>query len=389
MLDATSMLGQLFPFVRISDLAYLANFLLISSATYQGYIAASFACCAATAAVSARFAKKQNPYIALSTLITATTIYMPYAYSDQPDKFWKIASSQIIGSQAVYIFTNRTSTFLDGYNMEGKALSTSRIAGASNDLFTNPNNLPRKILLIVNESWGEANNKKINQAILEPLVKTLSDAHIKTGTIAFTGATLAGELRELCHLRPNHFNLRNVTDGFEGCIPNKLAALGYKTISLHAAMSVMYDRKYWYPRAGFQQSIFFESKNWQQRCYSFPGACDSDLAHLIPPLFREDKVFAYWLSLNTHSTYDARDIKIDGFNCEGFEIPHNSETCRNLKLQWQFFHTIANLNKNPNMRGTRVIVVGDHPPPIFDQHEKSKYFMDATIPWISFQIPAI
>lgn len=386
-LDTIAILGQLFPFVRISDLAYLTKFLLFSPAAYQGYLAAILACSLITVTLSARFAAKQTEHLALGMLIVATATYMPYAYSEQPEKLWKITSSQLVGSQAAYILTYRTSTFLDGYSMQGAPFATSRIQGATKDIFENPKQAPAKLLLIVNESWGTANDDKVNQALLTPITTSLSSVELKEGRLRFTGATLAGELRELCQLKPNHFNLKKVTEGFDGCLPKKLAALGYKTTSLHGAMSVMYDRKHWYPRAGFQKSIFFESVEWPKRCYSFPGACDIDIADLIPPLFDESKQLVYWLSLNTHSTYDERDISIDGFDCIKLGIQASTETCRNLKLQWQFFYTVSELIKHPNMKGVHVIVVGDHAPPIFDQKEKSQHFIDSTVPWIRFQVP--
>ncbi|MGK8472951.1 hypothetical protein ACRS34_18890 [Stutzerimonas stutzeri] len=386
-LDTIATLGQLFPFVRISDLIYLTQFLLFSPAAYQGYVVAILICCVITITVSARFAARQNQHLALGTLIAATVAYIPYAYSDQSEKFWKITSSQIVGSQAAYILTYRTSTFLDGYSMKGPPFSLSRARGATEHIFENPYRAPNKLLLIVNESWGMANKENINQALLNPITSSLPGTEVKKGSLHFTGATLAGELRELCQLKPNHFNLKNVEQGFGECLPQKLAALGYMTTSLHGAMSVMYDRKYWYPRAGFQKSIFFESTEWPKRCHSFPGACDADIANLIPPLFAEGKQLVYWLSLNTHSTYDERDIQIEGIDCIKLGIHTNTETCRNLKLQWQFFYIISQMIRHPNMEGTHIIVVGDHPPPIFDQKEKAQHFVDSTVPWISFQVP--
>lgn len=147
----------------------------------------------------------------------------------------------------------------------------------------------------------------------------------------------------------------------------------------------MYDRKYWYPRAGLDERIFFETKVWPRRCYSFPGACDLDLMQEIPAFFsKSGKRFFYWLTLNSHSLYDKRDIKNDIFDCESFKINKESESCRNLKLQAQFFAGLAEILKAKEMQGVKVMIVGDHTPIIFNAQEKSANFVLNRVPWISF-----
>ena len=97
-----------------------------------------------------------------------------------------------------------------------------------------------------------------------------------------------------------------------------------------------------------------------------------------------DKIFLYWLTLNTHAIYDKRDLVLDKFDCHKFKIEEDTASCRNLKLQAQFFDTLSNILKSPALKGTRVIVVGDHQPPIIKN--EISVFEDSKIPIIEFNV---
>src|SRR5690606_13493838 len=117
------------------------------------------------------------------------------------------------------------------------------------------------------------------------------------------------ELRELCMLQTNSYDLADLKQGFEPCLANRLKARGYSAVAMHGATGMMYDRRHWYPRAGFQEAIFFEDNIWPRRCFSFPGACDLDMLTEIEGFFAgPGSKFFYWLTLNSHAPYDRRDI---------------------------------------------------------------------------------
>ncbi|MGL5632202.1 MAG: sulfatase-like hydrolase/transferase, partial [Azovibrio sp.] len=226
----------------------------------------------------------------------------------------------------------------------------------------------------------------IQKKLLAPLENIQTDFFQK-GTEPSPGVTLDGELRELCKLRTNSYNLSDVVNGFEECLPNRLKNQGYSTAAMHGASKLMYDRHHWYPRVGFQKTIFFEDKLFKTRCYSFPGACDLDLMEEVPLFFAQSgNRFFYWLTLNTHANYDPRDIRFNVFDCESFQIPSDTESCRNLKLQAQFFNGLAKMLQSKSMEGVEVIIVGDHVPVIMDLNEKKKYFSEDQVPWIHFKV---
>lgn len=246
--------------------------------------------------------------------------------------------------------------------------------------------LPKRILLIVVESWGVPVKKEIQDAILAPL-NTVQTKQREYGTISFQGATVAGELRELCRKYPSAYNLELLEESsISGCLPRLLGEQGYNTYALHAATGAMYDRRSWYPKAGFQHMTFHESKEWPRVCYSFPGACDADLLPEVSNAFKINQpLFFYWLTLNSHTPYDKRDILEDHFNCEKFSVDPTTSSCRNFKLQAQFFSNLALLLRKPEMANTHVRVVGDHPAVIPDQQENHHYFAPKKIPWLMLE----
>src|SRR5690606_27455490 len=172
------------------------------------------------------------------------------------------------------------------------------------------------------------------------------------GEIDFNGITIEAEIRELCQADLEHFNFDDYKAELSNCLPNTLKKAGYKTASFHGAAGPMYDRFKWYPWIGFDETVFFESQRWPRRCYSFPGACDYDMVELIADSFSSDrKAFSYWLTLNSHHSYDLRDLREDGFSCESVGIDSYTEVCRNLKLQYQFFQALSDLVSMPQMVG--------------------------------------
>ncbi len=64
-------------------------------------------------------------------------------------------------------------------------------------------------------------------------------------------------------------------------MPNQLKKQGYETQATHGAMSIMYDRSSWYPKAGFEHIRFFEQLPNAGVCRAFSGRCD---VKLIPEI---------------------------------------------------------------------------------------------------------
>jgi len=386
LLDFLALFTQLFPFIRISDLLYLSKFAFISSSSYQIYGITIILLLIAQIYI---YLKKYKPGYNKVIIILFNIIIFYYAYSiyflDNSSRSFRKINTSLVGSQTINNMSYLNSGFLQTYTMEGDIFQKSKVKGSTSDLFDYPGSQD-KVLLVVNESWGVTANQAIQNDVLSPILNNSNTINVKQDKFNFNGATISGELRELCAKALKHYNLKNQTKGFEGCLPNKYKQLGYNTVAVHGAIGFMYDRQYWYPRVGFQQ-MMFRDKGLDipnSRCYSFPGNCDSDIAEKVVEKFKaNDKLFLYWLTLNTHAIYDKRDLKIDLFDCSKFNIENDTAVCRNLKLQKQFFYTLSKMIADPSLSGTRVIVVGDHTPPLFE--DKTLVFIEGKVPVLEFE----
>ena len=387
LLDVLALAGQVLPFVRVTDVFYLLQFVASVSTFHLFVLIAVCFLVLLKLGVLLALGRCLPRRVALLLFFILTAIYAVQINlsNDTGRKFYRLADGALAGSQALSFFQSRSSGFLKRADYEGSALAPLAGKSATAAWFELKEPSSDRLLLIVAESWGVPRDERIQVALLRPLQEALSRP-LHLGELEFSGMTVGGELRELCRLQPNHFNLVEVVEGFDNCLPKALKAKGFATASMHGAVSLMYDRRYWYPRVGFDQTIFFESKLWPRRCHSFPGACDLDLRQEVKSFFSvPGRRFFYWLTLNSHSPYDLRDISRDVFDCLSFGVPDDSESCRNLKLQAQFFSGLAELVQAESMRGVEVIVVGDHEPVLMNLNEKKALFAERRVPWVHFK----
>lgn len=227
----------------------------------------------------------------------------------------------------------------------------------------------QKILLIVAESLGSLKNDNAQQEVFRKISEQKDLYEFLTiGEIHIDGATVQGEIRELCNqlLHKGHDTRHFTADDFSACLPQKLSQQGYYTVAFHGAGSSMYHRKSLYPKLGFQKTVFNEHMQGKKRCHSFKGTCDSEIFSLVAHEFAQhDKALVYWLTLTSHYPYSEKDIFNHRFDCKQFNIETNS-ICRNIQMQTQFMDLLAELSKQPEMKGVEVLIVGDHMPSAFE-----------------------
>lgn len=247
-----------------------------------------------------------------------------------------------------------------------------------------------RVLLIVNESWGQPKNPALQEAVLARLLAESNRVEgIKRGSFQFDRATVEAELRELCGYRGAlGYSFRRAPDEkFDQCLPNVLKKQGYQTFALHGASGQLYDRFSWYPRAGFSHVQTGEHLIGKKTCHSFNGVCDSELFDEVASAFRQEgKVFYYWLTLTTHSDYPEADLFNPRLQCEVYGLDKETMLCRNFRLQSQFFDGLAELVQRPEMKGVEVLVVGDHAPPTVQLGETMKYMQQGEVAWIRFKV---
>ncbi|WP_394239977.1 sulfatase-like hydrolase/transferase [Halopseudomonas laoshanensis] len=391
--DVLAITAQIFPFPRLGDLIYLLKFSFFASWFHLLLlivVAVLMVIKLLTFLVLSKSSTQKAALIAFNSLLAVHILFIYMNDGGESSRTtYRKADSQIVSSQSINVIRMRSHRFLDLFENEQPKLE-ARAAGATEPWFLaiSDNQAQRRLLLIVIESWGDPVNEEIQKYLLSPLEK-IPTTLFEVGNIKASGLTLDGELRELCMLRTGSFNLKKIQHGFESCLGNKLKLLGYTTGAMHGATGMMYDRSHWYPRAGFEETIFFENKLWPRRCFSFPGACDLDMLEEVESFFdAPDPRFFYWLTLNSHARYDVRDIEKTLFNCDAFDIPTDSESCRNLLLHAQFFNGLAHTLRQEKMQGVEVILVSDHTPVLMSAEEKRQNFVESSLPWVRLRIPA-
>lgn len=390
-IDALSTLSQLFPYPRLSDLVYLLSFTSLSSSEHRlllGLAGTALACKLMTMSAMGKRITPLSSLITFNTLIIFAFLMTKAGNNESNAPTYRDLNTPIIFSQTSAFISMRSSSFLDQFDGDDD-IFRSAPAGATRAWLDEPQSiLADRLLLVVVESWGVSELPELNEGLLSPL-RAIASESFQTGNINFNGLTISGELRELCKIAPLHLNLRDIQSGFENCLPNKLQDAGYTTGAMHGATSLMYDRRHWYPRVGFQETTFFEDRIWPRRCYSFPGACDLDMLPVLEDFFsKPGKRFMYWLTLNTHAPYDLRDLRGPAADCTALNLPEETETCRLIRLQADFFAGLAEQLRHESLRDVDVIIVGDHAPNMLNLKEREENFRSGSVPWVRFKTPA-
>lgn len=386
--DFLNLFSQVFAFIKVSDLFYLLKFFFmasLSNITLPVFFIFFVVWYVVFFGRKIDFSDRLSPLILMNCTLILLVVYNSTNVAVEDNRPWRIVNKRYMSSQLLNTYELRGNVFDEKKAMDTQddhAFYDGLIPSASQEII-NQKDKYSKYLLIVNESWGVAPNN-IQNDILSGM---FASQHIKllySDILSVNGFTINGEVRELCQKGLKDFNIKDKKIGFEHCLPKQYQKMSYHTISLHGATKFMYERDVWYPKVGFQSSFFQDSfPNVQSRCFSFPGMCDRDLIPFISHVFaNSEKLFFYWLTLNSHINYDLRDLKINAFDCNKYKIDAKSSSCRNLKLQKQFFYYLEDLISRPEMKGVFVVVVGDHAPPVYG-NDKS-IFVENKVPMLRF-----
>lgn len=242
---------------------------------------------------------------------------------------------------------------------------------------------PRRVLMVLVEGLGvlrDGNQRAILTAPFDdPALRRLYT--VTTGTSAFFGATASAEMRELCRTYRSH---REVFAGEDPtCLPDRFAARGYRTVSVHGYHAGFYDREHWYPLAGFRTSLFGETlgPRFPRRCGGpFPGPCDTDLAQVVgAELDAPGPSFVYWLTLNSHVPVprgEATPRQDCGRPESRFPDP---EVCAMVEIWQDLFTAVSRLALTHP--GTEILLVGDHAPPLWRRNARDA-FKPGRVSWI-------
>lgn len=395
LIDALMFTIQIFPFLNIAAIRYLASFISIAPNEYLIISACFFLAIVITYGIIFFLSKSQKINRIYSQFILIIFFIISYVFMTMGITYNNFKA--ILGRDNYYIAHSQIKLYQDitQTNFWKDANVVPRLFpywdNKQRAVSSLQNPESNKILYIVAESWGVLNNTQAQNDILKKIYTLKPNfKFIHNGIFETSGATVAGELRELCNLRisNNGFALsKTEQQKFENCLPNQLASKGFKTYALHGTSGLLYDRTNWYKKAGFQQTWFGENFIGLRRCTAFKGVCDSELMTKVGQTFKQNdnhKIFFYWITLTSHQPYSEKDIINQRFDCKKYQMKENGDACNNSKLHTQFFDDLANLIQKPEMKGVEVMVVGDHQPPMWGS--EIEHVKPLTVSYLHFKV---
>lgn len=374
---------QVFPFISLNDIVYFSSFIFNGPVLYAfvvigAIIAVIFVYCLIHRFVVKNINLTKKDWlgiVAISFVLLMVSV---------------LSNSNILTSQSYFLIKNQNLSMVD-IAKDGKVLEELTSDYASKPLLTQiqSNQLQSdKILFIVSESWSETAKPEQQQAILKAIYAQKDKFEfIHQGHFTAVGATVTGEIRELCQKRLMAMDTRQISaDELKGCIPNLLKNKGYNTYSVYSGYEGLYSPEYWYPLAGLDKRYFAPDLPNGGECKYYNSRCDILLVDKVKELLlSSEKSFVYWLTLNTHAPYN--DIVfIDGFDCNVVGLETGTAVCNNYKLHYQFFTALAQMIEDPQLKGIEVYIVGDHPAPITDLRDGLKAFKGSDVAWLHFKI---
>lgn len=243
----------------------------------------------------------------------------------------------------------------------------------------------KNLLIVMVEGLGAFKNQK-DRALFEDALKSgLPENRFKleSGRTVYKGSTTGAASRELCNQWGDY--LTYLGTGPHNCLPRKLADAGFETISYHGFGQSMFKRNLWYPEIGFSEinfatDILNKHKNLVPSvCGSvFNGLCDLEVGDVVHQrlLEKSDKPkFIYWLTLNTHIPFVAKEKSEIGCGTKSAAID-NKTVCELTDMWLDVFKKVSKIASDPNLPNTDILIVGDHHTPLWERAAKDKFILN-------------
>jgi len=285
-------------------------------------------------------------------------------------------------------------------NGNGWGAVPSASSGAVQFLKSRPGAAGPNVVFILVESWGLMTDPHLAQALDAPYSdpRIVSKYKVISGTVAFTGLTVPGEARELCHSSVGFGIIDDTAGHAEQCLPVYFHEHGYQDIAIHGYVGEMFYRDAWYRKLGFDRT-FFEpdlKKSGLPTCRgAFPGVCDASIAHWIgSSLLSVDQPkprFIYWVTLNSHIPVpEYPDLPDDGVCVTQPALHQSAPLCSLFRLVRGVHQSVQQMALGATARPTVFILVGDHAPP-FSNPRLREQFSSTQVPYVMLipkEIPA-
>ena len=247
------------------------------------------------------------------------------------------------------------------------------------------------VVLIVVESWGLPLDAHLAQALTAPYddPRFTRKYKVSYGAVPFTGLTVPGEARELCHSTLGFGILHASAGTVEQCLPAFFHARGYRNLAVHGYVGQLFYRATWYPNLGFDRSWFgpdLEKLGLPSCRGGFPGICDASIAGWIGSSLlseeRDKPKFIYWVTLNSHLPEPAHpDLPDDGVCATQPELQSSAALCTWFRLVRAVHQSVQQAALGATARPTVFVLVGDHAPPFGDPHLRAE-FSSTQVPYV-------
>ena len=230
----------------------------------------------------------------------------------------------------------------------------------------------------------------LQQAMILPYLQPdlRSQYEVVQGTVPFNGPTIAGEARELCGNSIGWGLIRASTSALRGCLPARLAALGYHRVALHGMTGNIYRRITWYRTIGFQEQWFndqFMQQGLPDCTGAFTGTCDASVAGWIGrrlAVSSPNPNFVHWMTLNSHLPVPVPSGLSNALPCTSeLSLEPDTPLCSWYQLVANVHQSVSELAMSGLARPTIFVIVGDHAPPFANQALRNK-FSQTVVPYV-------
>lgn len=251
--------------------------------------------------------------------------------------------------------------------------------------------LPARLLSISVEALGFANDERFNARMFAPMQRELAGVYeVVMERRNYRGATLAGELRELCGQRtagtPTRAKAALLKDG---CLPAMLAAQGYESLAIHGNPQFFYNRAEVYPALGFTSTKFLEDYASSDRegliCQTraFNGVCDRAVMRTaLEFLSSKPLAYAHIMTLDTH--FPLGTTALGDSRCASDATVTDGDLCLYQNQMANLLAMMAREIRSATRPPDVVYLFGDHAPPYVVAKERN-FFDRKQVPFITLR----
>jgi len=246
------------------------------------------------------------------------------------------------------------------------------------------------VVLILVESWGLPLDSQLANGLTQPFgdPRLRNDYEVSSGAVPFSGLTVPGEARELCHSTAGFEILNRASAMASNCLPALFHQRGYENLAVHGFLGQMFHRNVWYPQLGFDQSVFkpdLEELGLPDCPGAFPGTCDTSIAEWIGRRLQTPASkprFIYWVTLNSHLPEPSHpNLPDDGLCATEVQLQSSSALCSWFRLVRAEHQAVEKMALLQTARPTLFILVGDHAPP-FSNPALRAQFSSTEVPFV-------